>query len=224
MPVPRPVLIRILAAAIFLGAGSVAAAVQASPASAISAFDAAFATVHDYSVTVTAHEIQGDNVQDRVYHYWFMKPHLAKIEVVSGAGAGSGGVWAGGDRVSGHQGGFLSHFHLKVGLHDGRATSLRGYTIPDGLLQNEVDKYRQVKGDLTQSNGPLINGQATDMIELRLANPSGFDGVTRMDIFLSKVSHMPLRQIRYTGNQIVAQEAFSELKLNAGLSERDFPF
>lgn len=224
MFVTRPVLFRIFAAATLLAASAVAPAVRAAPAPAISAFDDAFGRVHDYTMTVTAHEVRGSDVQDRVYHYWFMKPHFAKIEVVSGAGAGSGGVWAGGDRVSGHQGGFLSHFHLKVGLHDGRATSLRGYTIPDGLLQNEVDKYREIKGDLSQRSGPVIAGSPTDMVELRPANPSAVDGLTRMDIFLSKTTHMPLRQLRYQGDEMVAEDSFSELKLNVGLSAQDFPF
>lgn len=113
---------------------------------------------------------------------------------------------------------------MKVGLHDGRATSLRGYTIPDGLLQNEVDKYRQLKGTLSQTGGSIVAGQSTDMIELQLANPSAYDGVTRMTIYLSKATHMPLRQIRYSGNQIVAQETFTDLKINTGLTVRDFPF
>lgn len=220
----RQVLFRSLAAATFLAAGTLAPAVRAAQAPAISAFDDAFGRIRDYTVTVTAHEVRGNDVQDRVYHYWFMKPHFAKIEVASGAGTGGGGVWAGGDRVSGHQGGFLSHFHLKVGLHDGRATSLRGYTIPDGLLQNEVDKYREWKGDLSQRSGPVIAGSPTDIVELHLANPSAADDVTRMDIYLSRATHMPVRQIRYQGDRVVAEENFSELKLNVGLNAQDFPF
>ena len=223
MLVTRPVLFRFFGAAALLVAGALAPAVRAAPG-AIASFDEAFGRIHDYTVTVTAHEVRGGDVQDRVYHYWFMKPHFGKIEIASGAGSGGGGVWTGGDQVSGHQGGFLSHFHLKVGLHDGRATSLRGYTIPDGLIQNEVDKYRESKGELTQRNGPVIAGTPTDMVELRPANPSDAGGVTRMDIFLSKTTHMPLRQVRYQGDQVVAEETFSELKLNVGLSAQDFPF
>ncbi len=121
--------------------------VAAAGAPAIGAFDDAFAKVNDYTVTVRAHETTGDRTQDRTYHYWFKRPNLAKTLIVSGDGSGSGGVWNGGDHVSGHQGGMLSFIHLKVGLHDSRAVSLRGYTIPDGLLQNEVDKYKNIKGD-----------------------------------------------------------------------------
>src|SRR5579872_6609274 len=191
---------------------------------AITAFDEAFAKVNDYTVTVRSHEVKGDRVQDRTYHYWFKRPSLAKTLIVSGDGNGSGGVWNGGDQVSGHQGGILAFIHLKVGLHDSRATSLRGYTIPQGLLQNEVDKYKDTKGDLSQRPGPEINGVATDEIDLKVADPSAGDGVTSAKLFLEKQTHWPVRQVRYIGEKIVADESFSDLKTNVGLSDSDFPF
>lgn len=191
---------------------------------AITAFDEAFAKVNDYTVTVRSHEVKGDRVQDRTYHYWFKRPSLAKTLIVSGDGNGSGGVWNGGDQVSGHQGGMLSFIHLKVGLHDPRATSLRGYTIPEGLLQNEVDKYKDIKGQLTQRNGPEINGEATDEIDLTIADPSANDNITRASLYLSKQTHFPVRQVRWEGDKIVADTMFSDLKTNVGLADSDFPF
>src|SRR6185437_5530491 len=147
------------------------------------------------------HEVKGDRIQDRTYHYWFKKPNLAKTLIVSGDGNGSGGVWNGGDKVSGHQGGMLSFIHLKVDLHDPRATSLRGYTIPEGLLQNEVDKYRDTKGTLTQRPGPVIDGVSTDELDLAVADPSAEGGVTRMSIYLNKETHFPVRQVRWVGDK-----------------------
>lgn len=194
----------------------------AAGAPAITAFDDAFAKVNDYTVTVRAHETKGSSVQDRTYHYWFKKPSMAKTLIVAGDGNGSGGVWNGGDKVSGHQGGMLAWIHLKVDLHDGRATSLRGYTIPEGLLQNEVDKYRQIKGELSQRNGPEIDGVATDEIDLTPADPA--DGVTKMTIYLNKQTHFPVRQVRYAGDKIVADETFLDLKTNVGLADSEFPF
>lgn len=212
------------AAAAIAFAVSIAAATAAGSAPAIGEFDAAFAKVNDYTAMVKAHEVSGDATQDRVYHYWFKKPHQAKILIEDGDGRGSGGVWAGGSQVSGHQGGLLSHFHLKVDLHDHRAVSLRGYTIPDGLLNNEVDKYREIKGELTQRTGPEIDGQATDEVELKTAEPAANQGVTRMMIYISKSTHMPVKQQRYEGDKLVAEESFYNVKLNAGLSDSEFPF
>lgn len=207
-----------------LAATLIPLAAPAATTPAITAFDDAFAKVNDYTLTVRAHETKGDRVQDRTYHYWFKKPSLAKTLIVAGDGSGSGGVWNGGDKVSGHQGGMLSWIHLKVDLHDGRATSLRGYTIPEGLLQNEVDKYRQIKGDLSQRNGPEIDGVQTDEIDLTVADPSAYDGVTKMAIYLNKQTHFPVRQVRWAGDKIVADETFLDLKTNVGLADSEFPF
>jgi outer membrane lipoprotein-sorting protein len=119
----------------------------------------------------------------------------------------------------------LAFIHLKVGLHDSRATSLRGYTIPEGLLQNEVDKFKDTKGELSQRPGPQIDGVATDEIDLKVADPSQEGGVTRMTMYLNKETHFPVRQVRYAGDDtIVADETFLDLKTNVGLADSDFPF
>ncbi len=153
-----------------------------------------------------------------------MKPHFAKTLIESGANSGSGGVWAGGDQVSGHQGGILSHFHLKVSLHDSRATSLRGYTIPDGLPQNIVALFENTKGDLKQSAGGKIDGQDTDLIDLKVADPASNEGITERKLYLSQETHWPLRQISYAGDAIVLDQSFTDFKANAGLTQNDFPF
>lgn len=199
-------------------------AASAANVPAITAFDEAFAKVSDYTVTVHAHEVKGDRTQDRVYHYWFKRPNLAKTQIVSGDNSGSGGVWNGGDKVSGHQGGMLSFIHLKISIHDPRATSLRGYTIPDGLLQNEVGKYKDTKGELTQRPGPTINGVPTEELDLKIADPAANDNITRCAIYLSKETHWPVRQVRWEGDKIVSDTQFSDLKTNVGLTDADFPF
>jgi hypothetical protein len=204
-----------------------ALAVIITPASAatvpaVAAFDEVFARVNDYTVTVHVHEVKGDQTQDRVYHFWFKRPHLAKSQIVSGPGAGGGAVWTGGDTVSGHQGGILSFIHLKVGLHDRRAVSLRGSTIVEALIQNQVDRYKETKGQLTERDGPTIGGQATTMVELRIADQSRDPGVTRCVVYFSKATHFPLMQIRYGGDKILAEETWSDLHTNVGLKDSDF--
>lgn len=199
-------------------------ALPASAASvpAITAFEEIFSKVNDYTVTVHAHEVSGNQTQDRVYQYWYKKPHLVKTLIVSGPGAGGGGVWDGGDTVSGHQGGILAFIHLRVGIHDGRATSLRGYTIPDGLLQNQVGKYTTIKGQLSERNGPVIGGQETTMVELKVDPGAGEPGETRALIYFSKATHLPVAQMRYDGDKLVSQEFWTNLRLNVGLKDSDF--
>ncbi len=197
---------------------------RAASTSAIAAFESAFASVNNYTYNLRSHEAKGTQTQDRVYQYSFMKPHWAKTLITSGDGNGSGGVWAGGDQVSGHQGGFLSHFHLKVDLHDGRATSLLGYTIPDGLLQNAVAVYRDTPGELTQRAGGRIDGVPTEMVQLIPSNPGSMNGATRCTMYFSTATHMPMRNIYYIGDKTILDQSFNDIKLNPGLTQNDFPF
>jgi outer membrane lipoprotein-sorting protein len=196
----------------------------ANSAPAIAAFDQAFASTNDYTATLHVHEAKGTQTQDRVYSYEFMKPHYAKTLILDGDGKGSGGVWAGGDQVSGHQGGLFSGIHLKVSIHDPRAVSLRGVTIPEGLLQRIVDNYSTTPGKLVQQDGGKIGGIATDRLDLKVADPAANDGISEMILYLSKETHWPIRQILYDGSQIVLDENVTDLKTNVGLKQSDFPF
>lgn len=215
---------RLLPGVWFLAFALAALPAAAATPPAITAFDDAFAKVNDYTLTVHAHEVKGDRTQDRTYQYWFKRPTLAKTLIVSGDGRGSGGVWNGGDTVSGHQGGMLSFIHLKVSVHDSRATSLRGYTIPEGLLQTQVNRYKAAAGQLTQRDGPALDGVPTDEVDLKMSDPASQDNISRAVLYFSKATHFPVRQVRYEGDKVVADESFNDLKTNVGLKDSDFPF
>ncbi|MEO7202920.1 MAG: hypothetical protein ABI431_08625 [Candidatus Tumulicola sp.] len=191
---------------------------------AITAFDQAFAATNDYHCIIHVHEVKGDQSQNRVYEYWFMKPHFAKTLIQSGDDAGSGAVWTGGDQISGHPGGIISGFHRKVAVTDPRALSLRGITIPEGLLENVVHTYLHIDGKLTQANGGKIDGAPTDRIDLKVANPSANGGVTEQILYFSQATHWPVRQILYQGSQIVLDQSIDNLKTNNGFTQNDFPF
>jgi outer membrane lipoprotein-sorting protein len=196
----------------------------ANDAPAIAAFDRAFAAVNDYTCVLHVHEAKGSQTQDRVYQYEFMKPHFVKTLILEGDGKGSGGVWTGGDQVSGHQGGLFSGMHMKISIHDSRAISLRGVTIPDGLLQTIVDSYASIPGKLTQTVGGKIDGVETERLDLKVADPASNHGVSEQTIYLNKETHWPIRQIMYDGSQIVLDETIADLKTNVGLKQSDFPF
>jgi outer membrane lipoprotein-sorting protein len=200
------------------------AARGANVAPAIAAFDKAFAGINDYTCVLHVHEAKGTMTQDRVYQYEFMKPHYVKTLILDGDGKGSGGVWIGGDQVSGHQGGLFSGIHLKISLHDPRAVSLRGVTIPEGLLPRIVDDYATIPGKLTQLDGGKIQGVQTDRIELKVTDPASNNGISDQILYVSKETHWPVRQILYSGSQIVLDENVTDLKSNVGLTQADFPF
>lgn len=213
-----------LALAVLVVAAGASVPAKAASTPAIAAFESAFASINDYTFNLRSHEQKGGATQDRVYAYSFMKPHFAKTQIVSGPGSGGGGVWAGGDQVSGHQGGILSAFHLKVGLHDGRAISMLGYTIPDGLLQNVVGMYRTTPGALSEQASGKVDGVPTTMVVLIPSNPASVNGATRCTLYLSNATHLPVRNILYDGGTTILDQSFNDVKTNVGLTQNDFPF
>ncbi len=220
---PSPLGVPLLAAAL-IAAVSPAPIRADNSAPAIVAFDKMFAGVNDYTAILHVHEAKGTQSQDRVYQYQFMKPHYVKTLILEGDGKGSGGVWVGGDEVSGHQGGLFSGIHLKVSIHDPRAVSLRGVTIPDGLMQRIVDVYGSTPGKLTQTDGGKVNGVETDRLELKASDANANNGITDQILYLSKETHWPVRQVMYSGTQIVLDETINDVKVNTGLTQKDFPF
>jgi hypothetical protein len=209
--------------AALVGASCVAAS-AAKEAPAIAEFDQTFAGVNDYTCVLHSHEVSGTQTQDRVYRYSFMKPHYLKTLIVAGDGKGSGAVWVGGDQVSGHEGGIFSGIHVKINLRDPRAISLHGVTIPEGLLPGIIDNYRTIPGKLTQMDGGTVGGIETDRLDLKVAYPASNHGITEQIVYLSKQTHWPIRQIMFSGSQIVLDESVDDLRTNVGLTRTDFPF
>lgn len=121
-------------------------------------------------------------------------------------------------------GGILSGIHLKISVHDSRAVSLRGVTIPEGLLPRVIDEYGTIPGKLTQVAGGNVGGVETDRLELKVADPASNHDISDQVLYLSKETHWPVRQIMYSGSQIVLDESINDLKTNVGLTQGDFPF
>src|SRR5580700_797513 len=206
-----------------VGASCVAIS-AANEAPAITAFDRTFAGTEDFTCIMRVHEVRGTQTQDRVYQYWFMKPHDVKTMILDGDGKGSGGVWVGGDQVSGHLGGILSGIHVKIGLSDPRVVSLRGVTIPQSLLPGVVDDYGTIPGKLSEIDSGKIEGVETERLDLKVADPALNHDVSEQILYLSKDTHWPVRQIMYSGSQVVLDESVSDLKTNVGLTRGDFRF
>lgn len=197
-------------------------AAAAPAASSLSEFSEAWAKVSDYSCSIVVHETQGSQTQDRRYDFWFKKPTFAKLEIVSGPGRGSGASWTGGDKVRGHRGGILAGIKMSVSINDAQAVSLRGDNISTASFGYILSNLQSGKGTLSEAAGDAIEGAPTDMIALKIANPAADHNVTRDVVYLSKVSHLPVRRVRYEGDTLVKEEDFVSVKLNPGLRESDF--
>lgn len=198
------------------------AAKAASAESALSAFSAAVDLLQDYAATIAVHEVEGRRTQDRVVRYLYKKPTTVKVEVIRGAGRGGVALWRGGDAVRGHQGGFLSMIRLTVGLHDPRAVSLRGDTIDSAYFGSALEHFKTTPGTIEEEPGPEIEGVPTEEIVLKAADPKTNRGVSKDVLYLSRQTHLPVERKRYEGDLLVKSEFFSNVRVNAGLSDKDF--
>ncbi len=189
----------------------------AAPSGAAGAFLDAWAKVPSYTADIKAHQVKGTDVQDRTYHYAFLKPHFAKIDITGGPGRGGGAVWKGGDTVSGHQGGFLSGIHLNVSIHDARAVDLRGHTIDEGSFDAIATGIKDAPS--VTSGEETFSGTAYDSVAYPCKDPFG---ATRCTVYLSRTTHMPARRVTYEGDKVVETEDFSNVTAPANLKESDF--
>jgi outer membrane lipoprotein-sorting protein len=198
------------------------AATGRASASALSDFATAWGSVSDYTCQIVVHETQGTQVQDRTYDYAFKKPHTAKIEITGGPGKGGGSVWTGGDTVLGHQGGLFHGVKMNVSITDPRATSLRGDTIDSASFASILAVYQSNKGTLAETTTDTIQGTPIDTITLTITNPSANKDVSKDVLYISRMTHLPVRRARYEGAVLVKQEDFINVKTNTGLKDSDF--
>lgn len=183
-----------------------------------------FAGVADYTYDLHSHEVKGAATQDRVYAFAFLRPQYVKSLIIDGDGKGGGAVWTGGSQVNAHAGGLLAAAHVKIDLNDPRAVSLRGFTTPAGLVQTMVDAYKGIEGSLVQGDGGTIEGVATDSLDLKIADPAKYDGVTEQVMYIDRNTHWPVRQLIYVGSLVVIDQRFTDFQANVGLKPSDFPF
>ncbi|MBV9438567.1 MAG: hypothetical protein JOZ24_01100, partial [Candidatus Eremiobacteraeota bacterium] len=184
----------------------------AAPSGPAAAFLDAWAKISSYTCDIKAHLVKAGDVQDRTYHYAFLKPHYAKIDITGGPGRGGGAVWTGGDTVSGHQGGILSGIHLRVSIHDGRAVDLRNHTMDGASFEAMADAIR---GAPSISQGEeTFNGTAYDTVTMPYSDEFG---ATKRTVYLSRSTHLPARRVTYEGDQVVETEDFTQLNTAANL-------
>jgi hypothetical protein len=189
----------------------------AAPTGPAAAFIDAWAKVPSYTANIKVHMTKGTDVQDRTYHYAYLKPHFAKIDITGGAGRGGGAVWTGGDTVSGHQGGILSGIHLTVSIHDGRAVDLRGHTIDLASFESVAEAIKNAPSVTTGEE--TVNGTAYDTVTYPFKDDAG---ATKATVFLSRTTHLPARRVSYAGDTVVEVEDFSDVNTAANLKISDF--
>jgi outer membrane lipoprotein-sorting protein len=97
----------------------------------------AWSSIHDYGVTIDAHEVLGRSSQDRVLRYVFRKPAQARLDLMAGRRSVATILWRGGDSVVAYRPG-LSFLKVHGSPEDRRLTSLRGNGVRTAVLGDIV--------------------------------------------------------------------------------------
>jgi hypothetical protein len=211
-----------LCGALLVALGAPAGAL--SEPSSIAAASTAFDKIDDYHMKIVVHETAGDRSQDRTYDVLFKKPLMEKIDIVAGQDKGSGIVWLGGDKVRGHRGGILSGLHVTFDLHNSQVVTLRGDAVDTATIPSMLDEFTKIKGTISEAPGPDIDGSGTDSVSLDVADAAALNGVSRIVLYLSNATHLPVRREQFAGTQLVKSEHITEMKTNIGLTTNDFPW
>jgi len=186
------------------------------------------ASVHDYSVTIDAHEVDGSAVDDRIIRFWFRKPQQAKIEVLKGQAAGTRLVWTGGDRAR-VRGGIFQWLPIYLDLHDPRITSIRGNTMLRAEFQPALDCFVAHRDAVSESAGPKVDGQPTVLVSMTI--PAGVNcpadsvkdrAVTKDVLTALRSSATVVKRERYVGDTLVERWTLSDMKFDPGLADADF--
>jgi hypothetical protein len=196
-------------------------------AGALASLAAAWSNVHDYRLTIDAHEVLDGRTQTQVLSYAFRAPDRARLEVLSGPEYGAIVVWYGGaDAIAYRRG--LALFKLHAPARDPRLTSLRGNGVltPDfaaiiGCFEAHADRVHELPG-------PAVDGQATVAIVLAhggvdCSTDSAVDrAVTRDILFVSRRTNLPVLRARYVAEQLVERWQLKGLRTNEALGDSDF--
>jgi len=203
------IVLLVLYAGAALGKAGGGASQKLTPRETIAKMKATWNSIKTYVGTVTVHEAKGNSVQDRVYMVRFEKPTKTRVDIVGGDGRGCAAVWNGGDKVRGHQGGFLSFIKLNVDLHSKFATDLRGDTIDQanfGALLAHLESLDPKVEHVTRVDGKVV-------VTIETHAPAPLTDVTK-EVYMLGSNWLPLEFYEYAGDKVVRHVVNSGLKVN----------
>ena len=219
-----------------VGGLSAALALAAIPAAAASrpaelaTLDATWAKVNDYQATIVAEEFIGKTRQDRRFHFSFLRPDHVKAEIMDGALRGMVAIWNGGDKVVVYHHGVLAGLRVSLGLHDHVVTSPRGNTVASADFGSALQCYDAHPDLVRERDGPEIDGETTLELFMDGSGPLECPGYSEQDltsvtkdaVVVNTRTHLPLRHMSYAGDELVEQWDILDLRINTGLTEKDF--
>ena len=183
----------------------------------ITAVRSRYEQIEDYQCRMHEFSIGDGKREERIINYFFKKPHMIRIDILDGNKArdrGSVGVFTGGERVSGHRGGFMKRMVMSVNKDSPLALSVRGETIEQSNVLAVIERMEH----LVQCG--TVNFEELDThIELSFIpfDAAENGGITRDVVWIQRHTMLIIKIQRYEGEILVQQAIRERYIINAGL-------
>lgn len=196
------------------------------PSELLAKYEAAWAGVQDYSCVLTTAERVGEDTEYTSYQMLYMRPGWIKYTQLEGDQKGSKAVYnPNTGKVTASLGGVLGFIKITTDPTDSRVTSKRGERMDRsdfGWILKDWKSYL-AQGKVS------VGGEETkgDIKVFRLVakglDPDEENGSARIVMYLREDNWLPYQTIHYDSEgNVILKATFKELKLNQGLSEKDF--
>jgi outer membrane lipoprotein-sorting protein len=178
--------------------------------------------IQDYQCRMHEFSIGEGRREERIINYYFKKPLLIRVDILDGNKAldrGSVGVYTGGNKVTGHRGGFIEKMVMSVSKNSRLAKSVRGETIEKSTILAVIDRMEHLVENST------VSIEETDTHTELVFHPfdsADNEGITRDVVWLERDTLFIILIQRYEGEKLVQQAKRGNFIVNAGLPRELF--
>ena len=192
--------------------------------------DATWAKVNDYQANIVADEFDANTLQERRFHFSYLRPDHVKAEITDGPLRGMVAIWNGGDRVIVFHHGLMAGVRVSFALHDRLVTSPRGNTVASADFGEALACFDEHAEFVRAQDGPQVDGIQTIELVLSGDTPIACPGysdkdilaVTKDALLVDPRTNLPLRRMRYAGDSLLEEWDIHDLRVNTGLTQADF--
>lgn len=193
-----------------------------------------FEDLKDYKCIYESYNSDGSEKQNATYRYFFKKPKLIRMEVLSEKYQGTVMIYnviKRKDKVklrlrkSGIKGFFQRLFKTYLDLDDKRILDLRGNGIHESdwgwFIEQHLNILNLGKGEFIREEE--INGQSTYVYTLILDFPEKTMSIKKEEIWINTETYFPLKFIQYNNSgEIVRQSIFKDVEFDVDLEDELF--
>lgn len=196
--------------------------------SLIRKIDEGWNRVNDYTCAMKTYSKQGEKEEEKTIKHKFLKPKWIYMKTIEGDGKGSVGIYNPiTKKVKGHKGGLLKMIVLTLDLTDKRVASLRGHRIDQGdcgTLINRLREYTKKREFISVTKTVFLEKPAYLFIA-EVADTTRLWGAQKEKLWIDCKNLFPLRIEQLAkSDEIVHYSTFNDIKINIGLTEKDFEF